>query len=770
MPPLKGTATPVLRVFTCLTEQHDWRFVLLAAVVCAGGLATGIVLIGMGKAASPKRQSLYSLAGALVLALSIWATHFIGMVGYDTGFAVSYAPAGTLASLGIVLLGLSTCIVLARGGADRLRRIVGGLTAVTSIAAMHFVGVAAMTTAGARFVYHPALVGAALLVSLMCAVLTAWPAQSQARWRLPLVTAFGVLSVCALHFGAMSAMDVVPDPTVVITSGMDESNMVLWLTGGVAVIIGMAAFVTGMAYWSRNNALAQIREAVDAMPDGLGFYDADDRLVVWNARYAEVNPEVSGALRVGMSFRDIVRIGLRDGSYAEAIGREEDWLAERLAARKGLSSTLEQELGDDRWLRVQDRRTAAGGIVTVCNDITDLKRDARALAEARDAAEAANRAKSEFLANMSHEIRTPLNGVIGLAQALARTELTADQAEMLQLIQSSGHTLQTLLSDILDLARVESGRMEIASEPFDLTRAVQEAAQLYAASAAEKGLSFYVDIDAAAAVWVQGDVVRLKQVLTNLVSNAVKFTQQGFVSLTATRATSPAGEPILRFTVEDTGVGFDTEARDRLFTRFEQADGTITRRFGGTGLGLAICRQLAGMMGGDLDCESEPDGGSAFILTLPLVEAREPAAAIAPEAAAPEPDTRRIRVLLADDHPTNRRVVELILAQAAVDITSVENGAEAVAAYREDAYDLVLMDMQMPVMDGLTATREIRLHEAAQGLERTPLVMLTANALPDHVAAGVAAGADRHLAKPFNAAELLELVCGLGEPQDALAA
>lgn len=758
------------RIFNCLTNQHDWRFVLLAAVVCAGGIATALILVGMGKNASLRGQRLYRLSGALVLAVSVWSTHFIAMVGYDSGSAVSYGPWGTFASLCIALLGLTTCVFLARGGASRFRRIIGGLTAVTSIAAMHFIGVAAVTVAGARVVYHPGGVAVSLLLSALFAVLTAWPAQSHARWRLPVVTGLAVLSVCALHFGSMSAIDMVPDPSVVISGGIDESGLLFWLAGGVAVIIGMAAFVTGVAYWSRNNALAQIREAIDAMPDGLGFYDADDRLLVWNARYAEVNPEIAGALKVGMSFRDIIRVGMAQGHYSDAVGREEQWFAERMASRRKLSTTLEQQLQDDRWLRVQDRRTAAGGTVTVCNDITDLKRDARALAEARDAAEAANRAKSEFLANMSHEIRTPLNGVIGLAQALARTELSSGQAEMLQLIQSSGHTLQTLLSDILDLARVESGRMDIASEPFNLKRAVLEAAQLYAASAAEKGLSFFVDIDPEVAVWIQGDVVRLKQVLTNLVSNAVKFTEQGFVSLTATRGTASDGRPILRFTIEDTGVGFDAAARDRLFTRFEQADGTITRRFGGTGLGLAICRQLAGMMDGELDCESEPDGGSAFILTLPLIEVLEPMVAAKAEIVAADTEPHRIRVLLADDHPTNRRVVELILGQAAVDITSVENGAEAVTAYREGAYDLVLMDMQMPVMDGLTATREIRQHEAASGLGRTPLVMLTANALPVHVAAGVAAGADRHLAKPFNAAELLELVSDLGEQQRALAA
>ncbi|MBU3971866.1 MAG: response regulator, partial [Alphaproteobacteria bacterium] len=357
--------------------------------------------------------------------------------------------------------------------------------------------------------------------------------------------------------------------------------------------------------------------------------------------------------------------------------------------------------------------------------------------------------------------------VIGVAQALARTPLTLQQEEMLELIRSSGHTLQVLLGDILDLARVESGRLELASEVLHLGRAVREAAQLYETSANEKGLQFFVEIAPEADGWIVGDVVRIKQILTNLVSNAVKFTGTGFVSLTAGPGPDRDGAPTLRFSIEDTGIGFDSETRERLFSRFEQADGAITRRFGGSGLGLAISRQLAEMMGGDLDCESEPGGGSAFILTIPFRPAEAPAAMTDITADRGNDEDAVVRVLLADDHPVNRKVVEMILAQANIDLTSVENGAEALQACREGEFDIVLMDMQMPVMDGLTATREIRLHEAAMGLTRTPIVMLTANALAEHIAAAEAAGADRHLAKPFDAGELLRLVATL--PQAAAA-
>ena len=560
-------------------------------------------------------------------------------------------------------------------------------------------------------------------------------------------------------------MEIVTRPEDPTFSVLAASFCLLGMT-----VAGIVAIVAEARRRSSTQALDQVQEAIEAMSDGLGVYDSSDRLVVWNAQYTEMNSEDSESLRTGMTFAEVLRMGIRKGRYTEAVGREQAWIAERLAARKSLSSSIEQRLADGRWLRVQDRRTSAGGVVTVCADITDLKRDAEALADARDTAEAANRAKSEFLANMSHEIRTPLNGVIGLAQALARTDLNASQGEMLDLIQSSGHTLQALLSDILDLARVESGRLELADQPFDLTRAVQEAAQLYTASAAEKGLQFFVDIDPDAAVWVRGDEVRLKQVLTNLVSNAVKFTATGFVSLTVTRSARADGVPLLRFIVEDTGVGFDGAARARLFRRFEQADGTITRRFGGSGLGLAICRQLAEMMDGDLDCESEPGGGSAFILTMPMREVPAPSALPNDNPFPVSDEARRLRILVADDHPTNRKVVELILGQTGVELVQVEDGAQAVKAFRAQSFDLVLMDMQMPVMDGLTATREIRLHETILGLPPVPILMLTANALPDHVAASKAAGADRHLAKPFDALDLLSTVGELvGEPR-ALAA
>ena len=356
-----------------------------------------------------------------------------------------------------------------------------------------------------------------------------------------------------------------------------------------------------------------------------------------------------------------------------------------------------------------------------------------------------------------------------LAEVLSQTDLSQDQHEMLRLISASGATLQQLLSDILDLARVESGRLSLAAAPFDLAQAVRDAGQLYAAPARAKGLQFFVDVDPNAEVWAVGDMVRVKQILTNLVSNSVKFTQTGFVRLTVERAADRLGQAMFRFSVEDTGVGFDGACRERLFARFEQADGSITRRFGGTGLGLAICRQLTEMMGGMIDCESEPGGGSAFLVNLPLELTEAPAPAVE-EAPAVQAEARPLSILLADDHPTNRKVIELILSQLDVALTSVENGAQAVDAFDSGAFDVIFMDMQMPVLDGLAATQAIRDLEAATGRPATPLVMLTANALPEHVEAGRKAGADRHLSKPVSVQALLDCVRELTAPGATVAA
>ena len=400
-------------------------------------------------------------------------------------------------------------------------------------------------------------------------------------------------------------------------------------------------------------------------------------------------------------------------------------------------------------------------LLGVLNNITERKKSEEQVARARDVAEAASRAKSEFLANMSHEIRTPLNGVMGVAAALSRTPLTAAQEEMVGLIRTSGQTLEAILSDLLDLARIESGKLDLKTEAFSLSASLRAVGDLFRPLAAEKGLGFTIDVDPSADGWFEADPVRLRQVMGNLLSNAIKFTTKGSVSVRAF-----VEDGVLALAVRDTGIGFDAEFKARMFERFEQADGSITRRFGGSGLGLAISSQLAGIMGGQLTAESEPGQGATFILTLPLVPVAEPEA-VATAAPAMAAEERAPRVLLAEDHAVNRRVIQLLMEPAGVELTCVENGAEAVEAALAQSFDLILMDMQMPVMDGLTAIREIR---AGQNV-RTPIWALSANALPEHMRASADAGADGHLTKPVSAEALFEvLIAACGGAEESAAA
>jgi len=385
-------------------------------------------------------------------------------------------------------------------------------------------------------------------------------------------------------------------------------------------------------------------------------------------------------------------------------------------------------------------------------------RAARALAASREdleaerrRAEEANRAKSAFLAFMSHEIRTPLNGVLGMVQAMDRDELSPAQRERLGVVAGSGETLLLLLNDLLDLSRIEAGRLDLEDGVVDLAAVAEEARRTFSHAAAAKGVALRLEAPAETLGWWAGDPARIKQILINLVANAVKFTDQGEVIIGLARE---AGEVVL--TVRDTGAGIAPDRLDALFDRFVQADAATSRQYGGSGLGLAICRQLAELMGGSIGASSVLGQGSCFTVCLPLARAKRPPAAAEPASAAPEHS--ELRLLVAEDNATNRLVLSTLLEQVGLTAHMVENGREAVEACAAGHWDLVLMDIQMPVMDGPTAVRAIREREGAEGSARTPIIALTANAMAHHEAEYLAAGMDAMVAKPIQLTELLAVM------------
>ncbi|RYG11810.1 MAG: response regulator, partial [Caulobacteraceae bacterium] len=335
----------------------------------------------------------------------------------------------------------------------------------------------------------------------------------------------------------------------------------------------------------------------------------------------------------------------------------------------------------------------------------------------------ANAAKSTFLATISHEIRTPLNGVLGMAQAMSADHLSDAQRGRLAVIRRSGEALTEILNDVLDLSKIEAGRLEIETVEFELREVLHASIAAFAPAATAKGLDLRLEMGEGAPGVYRGDPLRLRQVLYNLISNAVKFTPRGEVRVAVARVGG-----VIQVAISDTGPGIPEAHRARLFRKFEQLDSTTTRRHGGTGLGLAICRELCELMGGAISVESTAADGSTFTVSLPLQRVGDHLEASVIDEPA-QPASMTLRILAAEDNEVNRTVLTALLAQIGVTPTIVEDGAQAVAAWESAAWDMILMDVQMPVMDGVSAVREIRARERASGRPRTPVIALTANAM-----------------------------------------
>ena len=512
----------------------------------------------------------------------------------------------------------------------------------------------------------------------------------------------------------------------------------------------------------------QLAGAIEALDIGFAMFDENDRLVIFNRRFAQYYPQIAVQLVPGLSLAGFYTALYR--AQVPGIVRdrpEPEWVADRVA-RRGSGGTRETH-HNGRWLAARDLRTETGLTIALRTDITDTKRDALELAAARDAAEAANRAKSEFLANMSHEIRTPMNAIIGMSALTLATPLTPDQADYVGIVKSSADCLLAIINDILDVSKMEAGMLSLESIPFDLVDTIEDALRPHQITANAKGLLLALASDPAlAGQTLQGDPTRLRQVVNNLVGNALKFTERGRVDVQLQLLQQTTQRLGVRIDVRDTGVGIDAAQLMHVFEAFTQADSSVTRRFGGTGLGLTISRRLVGLMGGDLSVTSEPGRGSCFSIEIEWARHLPPAADSAPipaNAAPPSTPTTtatpNLNILVAEDNPVNQKLATIVLQKMGHRVDVADNGVLAVRLAGEQTYDLILMDMQMPQMDGLDATRAIRARE--QGSDRrVPIVAMTANAMTGDRERCLAAGMDGYVSKPIDLAHLrseIERVC-----------
>ncbi|WP_409917909.1 ATP-binding protein [Hyphomonas sp.] len=509
-------------------------------------------------------------------------------------------------------------------------------------------------------------------------------------------------------------------------------------------------------------ALAQLLQAfLDALPDPVFIKNDALELIYGNPAHDRFLQQATGrAGCIGQTDRDL---------YPEA-----QWTVFEREDHKVLAGSIsfsEEKIGDDVMAltkKVPVRLpSGAVGVAGINFDITEYKR----LEDKARETEAANHAKSQFLAAMSHEIRTPLNGILGMAQSLAADpSLTPAQRDKVDTVLDSGRTLLAIVDDVLDLSKIEAGKLEICPVDGDLRHAVRRVIRLFEPKAQEKGITLQLDTCDGLISALAFDPVRVRQCVSNLVSNAIKFTDAGLVIVRLATWADQNGGARVSVSVSDTGIGINPEAMGRLFSDFSQADSSTTRRFGGTGLGLAITRRLARLMGGDVTVTSVPGEGSTFSFTFLAEAARGPACPADDPGelpAAPSHSLNGARILLADDNRVNREVVKLFLAPHGVSITEAANGEEALAALAREAFDILLLDIHMPVMDGMKALGILRASDAPY--KDIPVIALTADAMSGDRERFLALGANGYVTKPIDQSELISAVSRLRTPRAPVA-
>jgi PAS domain S-box-containing protein len=498
-------------------------------------------------------------------------------------------------------------------------------------------------------------------------------------------------------------------------------------------------------------------------------FDLDGRILKANDRFLAA---------MGYSLDQVVGLHHRMFVPPEEVGQpayESFWEDLRQGCfQSGEFRRLSRE-GEEVWLQasyspIKDLNGRPFKIVKYAMDMTaEIRRkhaEVRLQAE-HAASEAATRAKSHFLANMSHELRTPLTSILGFSRLLGEgSALSERDRGHIALIQNAGETLLAVVNDILDFSRLEAGAMNLELQPFSVDNLVSGVCELLKPHAEGKAIELICE--AVTGAELVGDASRLRQVLLNLSGNALKFTHAGSVTLRATVEADEAGQSVLSCRVEDTGIGIDPALQTRLFQRFSQADDSISRRYGGSGLGLAISRQLVEAMGGVMGVDSDGVSGSTFWFSIPLASAEARSVEYLPTAVENQGAPLGFRVLIVDDHPANRTLVSSVLTPLGVEVDQAGDGAEGVEAAGANAYDIILMDMQMPVMDGITATRTIRCRPGPN--QTTTILALSANILPDQVAQCLAAGMDRHLSKPIDFGALVEALLETAGAREGLAA
>jgi signal transduction histidine kinase/CheY-like chemotaxis protein len=733
-----------------LPVHHDPLLVVVSYVVAVIASYTALEMAERLRGSRGPARWFWHIAAACALGGGVWSMHFVAILAFKIPLSLAVDPYLTFVS-GLVAVCAVAAGLLIIGKATSLPRVAGaGLLVGLGIAVMHYAGMAAVRFPG-QIYYKPGLFALSIAIAVSAATAALWLAcVLRLTWQRGVAALVMALAVCGMHYTGMAATEFVAGPAGFrVPAGAISANVLAGVVVASVTILFCLGLVCALVdrRLEQRRAEQRLRDAIDVMPAALAFYDSADRLIAWNTGYAGIidNPTM---LRQGVHFVDLLSASLV-GAELEAV----------LAVRRQLGE-VERQIDDGRWIRFESRRTVDGGVVSIGTDVSALKAQAVALEGARDAAEAASRAKSDFLTTMGHELRTPLNGVLGMVQAMGGDALSEAQQQRVEVIRQSSESLLAILSDLLDLTQIEAGALTRNDTDFDLDELLRGLIGAHRLAAEAKGLTFLCEIADAARGRYFGDSARIRRIAYNLLHNAVKFTETGEVRLTV-----DAADGQVRLAVIDTGPGIAHDDLDRLFEPFFQADTSLTRRYGGAGVGLAVSSKLANLLGGRIEATSRPGKGSVFAFELPLE--RLGASAEAANAAEPSTATQDdLRVLAAEDNPVNQMVLRSLLGAIGIEPFVVDDGEAALAAWETQTWDVVLMDIQMPKMNGVEATRAIRAREAQAGRARTPIVAVTANAMAHQARDYLAAGMDEVVAKPVDLASLLGAMDRVLQPPD----
>ncbi len=766
----------MLRPALAMAGTYDYRLVVVSVLLAVMASYAALDLAGRVTSARGVARTLWLSGGAVAMGMGIWAMHYVGMLAFRLPVAVEYDwPSVLLSLLAAILASAIALFVVSRQEMGLFQTIIGSIFMGSGIAGMHYIGMEAMRLpaichySGVMVVVSVAL---AMVISLVALCLTFHfrGERKSGGWRKALSAVVMGAAVPVMHYTGMAAASFTP-----ATSGHGDLSHALSISSlGMLGIIIVTFMVLGLTVLTslvdrRFSAQAlelessekRYRQILETSFDAFVGLDSLGRITDWNVQAENIFGWPSADV-MGETLPETIIPALHREAYQNEI-------RQLLASGQGSAPHKRFEIGascrDGREIPAEITISAirpdkSHQFAAFVRDLSERKRFEQDLREAKEAAEVANQAKSTFLATMSHEIRTPMNGIMGMTELVLDTELTSEQRENLGLVKFSAESLLGIINDILDFSKVEAGKLELESIPFELRESLGETMKTLGVRAQQKGLELVFDVRPEVPEVLLGDPGRIRQILINLVGNAIKFTERGEIVVSVDEQSEESDATRLHFAVRDTGVGVPAEKQGRIFEAFAQADGTMARKYGGTGLGLTICTRLAELMEGRVWMESEPGQGSTFHFVIRVGIADTPAARSTP---AERSQLRDVEVLIVDDNFTNRRVLERMLLGWGMVPVAVKSGPAALLALQEAqsggrAFRLILLDGQMPEMDGFALAEIIQKDASLAG---TMLMMLTSAGCAGDATRCREAGISGYLTKPISQRELLEGICAL---------